>query len=1296
MKNRLLLFVLLFSLLSYGQQGGQIVLNWVDNVPLHIVDKPISLPQFENEYMNFDPVAKQLSFYYTFETPGIVNPASLRVTNVVYEGITQSQLGGLTISNIPASINAVLEASQGRDQWYAGLKLSPIVKEGSGFKRVKSFSYSYALGGSASRSTAAVTAITSSVLATGEWSRFYVEKSGIYKLSKSFLQQIGVDVNADPRTIKIYGNGGRMAPLLNATYYPDDLAENAIKFLGEEDGRFDSGDYILFYAEGVDNWNTDSDTNNNLFADRSYYYVTSKGTNGKRIQEMAQPSGNAVTQTSVFDEYQYHEQDLINIARLGRKWHGEAFNVDSEQKFEFDVPDIANEPVTVTVGAAASSVSASSMVVTANDAPVSTLNFRSLPDNVSATEDIKSGTISAPANGKITVKLTYNNAGVPSANAWLDYVIIQAKRNLDGNGRQFRFRYNTAANNIGTIQYNFTNAAGIEEVWDITDIYNAAKITNTAGAQFSFKASQGEVRQYISVVSSDYYAPLKESNTRMANQNLKGTIFRNSTGQFQDIDYIIVTPASLNASAEILANHHRTTSGLNVKVVNLENIYQEFSSGKQDIAAIRNFIKYVYNNASDDSKKVKYVNLFGDASFDYKNRIRNNSNIVPTFHGFAHSASDNNYSVVNTFVTDDFFGLMDPNEGQLLLSGDGNVIVAERVDVATGRMLVNNRVQADQMVNKVLEYESTEAYGRWRCEYIATVDDLDGAGSTGFVNNMEQVVNNLKSARPYVNVRKIYEDAYVQQSSAGGQRYPEATEQLIRSINYGALAVIYLGHGGESGLASEQLFKTSDAQNLTNRYKYPLFITATCELTKFDNPFVETAGEHIYWNPAGGGIAMITTTRALFISDANVFNPRITERLYAYGLPEYPTMAEAMRLTKNTMNPTVRMICFIGDPALKMAIPKPNIVLTTINDVPIAQSTDVLQALGRVKLGGNVTDANGTMLTNFNGELEVTVFDKDIARATLNNDNMTELSDPSNPRSPLIPIIRRFNTLGETIFRGNASVTNGRFEFSFVVPRDIRIPVAEGRVSFYSKKNNALEDHIGYNSVIKIGGVNTSAAEDNLAPTVKLYMNTETFISGGITNASPILLAYLEDANGINTASGIGHDIMGILDGDDTNQFLMNDYYESDVNDYSHGTVRFPFANLSKGLHTLTFRAWDVYNNLVTAEIQFVVAGDDELTLEKVLNYPNPFVSYTEFWFSHNRPFEPLDVQVQVFTVTGKIVKTINQTVTTDGFLSRELKWDGRDDFGDKIGKGVYIYKLTVRSVTSNKKAEKYEKLVLL
>jgi hypothetical protein len=209
-------------------------------------------------------------------------------------------------------------------------------------------------------------------------------------------------------------------------------------------------------------------------------------------------------------------------------------------------------------------------------------------------------------------------------------------------------------------------------------------------------------------------------------------------------------------------------------------------------------------------------------------------------------------------------------------------------------------------------------------------------------------------------------------------------------------------------------------------------------------------------------------------------------------------------------------------------------------------------------------------------------------------------------------------------------------------------------------------------------------------------MNDETFVSGGITNTSPFLLAFLEDENGINTASGIGHDIVAILDGDVSNPYLLNDYYQTNLDDYTKGTLRFPLRNLAAGLHTITFKAWDVYNNPITTEIQFVVVGDESITLTHVLNYPNPFVNYTEFWFTHNRPFEPLMVQIQVMTITGKVVWIKNQIISTEGFLSKEITWDGKDDFGNKIGKGVYIYKLTVKSTLTNKRAEKFEKLVIL
>ncbi|WP_319799985.1 type IX secretion system sortase PorU [Flavobacterium sp. N2038] len=808
-------------------------------------------------------------------------------------------------------------------------------------------------------------------------------------------------------------------------------------------------------------------------------------------------------------------------------------------------------------------------------------------------------------------------------------------------------------------------------MWDITDIYNVSKIENNNQATFSFKAALGEVRKYIALDGSDYFTPLKESLPKVTNQNLKGTLFKNAQNTFQDIDYVIITPKSLISQAEKLAAFHRSHSNLNVKVITSESIYQEFSSGKQDISAIRNCIKYIYQNASSTDKRIKYVNLFGDASFDYKDRISNNTNIVPIYHSLI-----SNTIGESSFASDDFYGLMDPDEGNIISFFGG-------IDIAVGRMLVSSSAQAAEMVNKVLEYHDIKSYGNWRNNFVLVSDDSDQSSDASLQSRQNALADVIATQKPFFNIDKIILDSYTQEASAGGSRYPKARSDFFDAFEKGALVFNYLGHGGEDGLASERIWEKSDGQNLNNQFKYPLFITITCEFSRFDDPTRPTAGEYTFWNPKGGAISMLTTIRAIGQFNAENFNDNLSKNLLSYGSNQYTTIAEALRISKNE-NPSSssNVIFYIGDPALMLAIPKPRINLTKVNDVVISQPIPDLKSLSKIKISGEITDENNTLLSNYNGELATAIFDKLITATTLNNDGY----------SPAMS----FKTLGETIFRGNASVTNGLFEFSFVVPRDIRIPVDYGRISFYSKKNQALENQSGFNTTIKIGGINENAPQDNISPKVKLYMNDETFVSGGITNDSPFLLAFLEDENGINTASGIGHDIVATLDGDVSNQYVLNDYYQTKLDDYTNGNLRFPLRNLKAGLHTISFTAWDVYNNPVTSEIQFIVVGDESLSLTHVLNYPNPFSTYTQFWFSHNRPYEPLEVQVQVMTITGKVVWTKNQIITTEGFLSREITWDGRDDFGDRIGKGVYIYKLTVKSNLTNKKAEKYEKLVIL
>ncbi|WP_130734091.1 type IX secretion system sortase PorU [Flavobacterium sp. J27] len=1288
MKKKIIYFFLLICVVSVAQNSKVVSLNWKGFEVYSNGDYTFKCPRFTGDFFSLDLNNHTVSYNEEAFVSQLIDENSLVVTNVSYQNILPEELFDLDIQKIPTSINPRIESFYARDQIISLFSFSPIIKNNGVFQKVVSLSYAYNFKTGNNRFFS-TQSITNSAFATGSWYRFYVEKSGVYKISKSFLQGLGFDVNVDPRTIKIFGNGGRMLPLLNDTAYPDDIAENAIRFVGENDGVFHDSDYILFYAEGVDTWNAESLTKINLFSNKSYYYITSGMGQGKRITAALEPTNSASLTFSNFDDVIIYEKDLVNVAKVGRRWFGEEFNINNNQTFNFSIPNVdASEPINLKINFASVSFGNSSFAVKVNNQALGTVSFPVVQSGGTAEgfENVFNATFSAASS--VNIDLTYNNGGVPSSNGFLDFIMLKAKRNLQGYGKQFEFFNNEEANNIGVGEYVVSNATSINEVWDVTDIYNVTNYVNNNQSSFSFKVDLGFQKKYIALDDSDFYTPLKDAVTRVANQNLKGTIFNDNQGNFQDIDCLIITPSFLVNQAERLANFHRSNSGLVVRVVSLESIYKEFSSGKQDVAAIRNFVKYVYWNASDSSRRVKYLNLFGDASYDYKDRVPNNSNIVPTFHGFNPNSSEvnnsSNMSLFSAFISDDFFTLMDNGEGPMTSTMDG-------IDIAVGRMIVSSVQQAKQMVDKVIDYYDEQSYGRWRNSYVIYSDDADTEGDAQLQFALDDLADDLIAAKPFVNVKKIHTDSYVQQVAAGGERYPDAKSDFLDAIQLGALVVNYLGHGNEESLARERLFEKLDAQNLYNPYRYPLFITITCDFTRFDDPNRFSGGEYLYWNAQGGAVSLIATTRLIGVTTGLVMNDYLNSYLYAFGTNNYPTIAEALRMAKlqNGTSSNRRVVFYIGDPALKLAIPKPKVVLTEVNDIPINQFNGTFQALSLMKIKGSILDENDVVMTGYNGDLAVQIFDKDINRSTLGNNGASDASGI---------IIMDFTTIGETIFRGNASVNNGVFELSFVVPQDIKIPVGNGKISFYAKRNNPiLEDQTGYNKDILIGGVNANAPADNAPPVVRLYLNDESFVSGGISNCSPILLAFLEDENGINTASGIGHDIVAILDGDESNPYILNDYYETENDDFTKGKVRYQFRNLTSGLHTILFKAWDVYNNLVTAEIQFnAVCGSENIALERVLNYPNPFVSYTEFWFTHNRPFESLDVQVQILTITGKLIKTINQQVMTEGFLCRELKWDGKDDFGDKIGKGVYVYKLTVRSSLTGDTAEKYEKLVIL
>lgn len=1278
MKIRTLLFLLFAFTRLFAQENHSFSLQWEAPAKTAYGETEKTLPRFQAPLYVYDNGKNALFASYTFESNQRINREDILIQQLSYQSVSSAALGELTPPTDTPS-DWTIYSTRARDTYYTTLTFPAFRLHNGQLEQLTHVQFQTTHSPTNLQTEMAPPVATPSVLATGQWFRFYVEKSGVYKISKSFLQSLGFNTNVDPRTIKIYGNGGQMLPLKNQDNTAFDLVENAVLFVGEEDGTFHNSDYILMYAEGVDQWNEEYQTHLNIYANRSYYYVTAGGNQwGKRVQPIAQPATTALTQ-NYFSDYQYHETEQINIGRLGRRWMGETFNVNNEREFKFDFPGvIPTEPARIRVFGASTAYNSTQFRVNVNGNQVGQINFGALAVEGSNVASIGQLNQTFTPSESITVTLNYNNNGVPGSSGYLDWIIVEANRQLRNYQKQYTFK-NNLSTAMGGISYQFAQASGIEYLWDVSDKYNAKIATVPNQDSFELALPTGYVHHLIVTPSTDYYSPKRENNARVTNQNLKTSIFTYNN-QPAAVDYLIITPTEFRAAAEDLAQFHRSQNQLQVRVVELAQIYQEFGSGKQDIAAIRNFIRYVYYNAPTPTQRLQYVNLFGDASFDFKNRIPNNTNFVPIYHGI------NGFTTGEvSFTTDDFFGMMDENEG-LLDSYLGSYNLGG-IDVTVGRMIAGSPNQAAELVQKVKDYHNEQSLGSWRNNYILIADDSDRSSDTSLQQRQEQLSQALNTYKPFMNIEKIYLDAYQQESSSGGQRYPKARTDLFNAFEKGALILNYLGHGGEDGLSSERVWLKEDGQNLSNRFRYPLFITITCEFSRFDNPYRPTAGEYTYWNPSGGAISMITTVRSIGQFAAQNFNDRFSSYLLAYvnNVPttNYTSIADALRRAKNASPDLAsNIVTYLGDPALFLAVPRPQIRITHINEVAIEANPPALQALMPVKIRGQVQDENGATLNSFSGTLTASIFDKMQDRTTLVNDGV------GSPMS--------FSALGETLFRGNATVTNGNFEFNFVVPRDIRVPLGNGRASFYAYKNAQTQDRSGVDLQLQVGGLFAGAVADNTGPQAWLYMNDESFVNGGITNSSPFLLAVLEDENGINTASGIGHDIVAILDGDESNPYVLNDYYEADVDNFRRGRLRFPFRNLAPGLHTITFTAWDVYNNPVRAEIQFVVVGDNEMQLTRVLNYPNPFTDYTEFWFSHNKPYEPLEVQVQVMTITGKIVWTKNQLITTEGFLSREITWDGKDDFGDKIGKGVYVYRLKVRSTISNTKAEKVEKLVIL
>jgi len=709
-------------------------------------------------------------------------------------------------------------------------------------------------------------------------------------------------------------------------------------------------------------------------------------------------------------------------------------------------------------------------------------------------------------------------------------------------------------------------------------------------------------------------------------------------------------------------------------VVTPAQVYNEFSSGAQDMVAIRNFMRYLYDNDG----QIKHLLLFGRPSYDYRGLVSGTKLFVPNYQSTTN---------LDTFVTigssfDDFFGVLG------IKGGDIN---KDLVNIGVGRFPVTKlseaKIAVDKTINSSVRYKISPQnssqvpnFADWRNVMTFVSDDEDGMNHIGAA---EESAKEVASKYPAFNLDKIYCDAYPSVSYAGGKRFPAVNEAILRRLDKGTLAIAYFGHGGGNGWAQERILEMTDIRNLKNKYNQPLMITLTCSFGWYDKQAVSPA-ENVFLNDNGGACALITTSRET--TQNSDYGKKLFSEIGSKLDGKYKTIGEIQRVAKNEggvssgATGSAAVVYLMGDPAMRINIPNQNVYTDEILGTD-GQKLDTLKALSKITVKGRIADDEGKTLTNFNGNIYPTIFDKPVIQKTLDQEIK----------------VNEFVVQKNIIFKGNASVKGGVFNFSFFVPKDINFEMGKGKISYYA--TTETDDAGGYFDGFVIGGMSDNPIECTKGPEVRIYLNDDKFVPGSITNQNPVLFIKLKDDFGINTTgNGIGHDLVAILDNNVEKQMILNDYYLADQDSYNSGTVRFPLQDLAPGTHTIKVRAWNICNIPTEESIDFVVKSDEKLTLDKVMNYPNPFTTKTSFMFEHNQPGETFDIMVHIYTVSGKLVytKTISSLFLEGTRCDKDIiVWDGRDEYGDKIGKGVYVYRLTVRN-SQGKTAEKIEKIAIL
>lgn len=1263
-----LLFFIFIGFNSFGQEKYSVntSLNWFEKSFDNILDDNESILIQTFDGAAFDALTPEIARYlHHIDLPGN-GLLDISITPIKTSPIAITQAISKNKVGTDFAINTAI--TQAKNNFQGNISVTPIRKTSSGYERLEEFRITVTFSPRASASQTRDDNTYTSVLSSGTIYKIPVQKEGVYQITGNFLSTLGIaNGTVSSSKIQLFSNIGGRLPKAISTERADDLLEIPIQINDGGDGIINESDYIRFYAEGADRWSFQSSSNNynhekNVYDVNNYIFLKIDGSGGKRIETV----NSLATSEYISDEFDYlqiYEDDRTNLLGAngstegtGKDWFGDYFAIETSKSYQdkFDISNLSQSGAArIKMRLAARGDNSTTTKLQVGSQQFSKTAGGTNLTNIEspyAMEVVIDESISLDPLTSINLEYVKST---PKDEAWLDFIQLEYRKKISTSYSQLRIS-DTESLNHSTSGF-LVPLTGFQ-FWNVTNLENT-KIVNPSNGNLRYDVND-ELNTFFMVKSGGYLTP-EANGVQIVNQNVHGV---------ERADLIILYHEDFITAATKLAQHRKTFSNYVVELVDIKTVYNEFSGGRQDPTAVRDFARML---SSRDSE-FKYLLLLGDATYDYRNITPDLSdhNFIPAYE------TDESLDPINGFPSDDYFVLLSDDEG-------GNLRGA--IDVAVGRIPVTTAESANAVIDKIINYDTNKkSLGDWRLKIAFAADDED---TNLHVTQADRLAEKLETSNPIYNQTKIYYDTYIQESTPGGDRYPAASEAINTTVQNGTLILNYMGHGGPKGWAQERVLKIPDIETWNNQDKLPILVTATCSFTGYDDPAIISAGEVCIQKENGGVLALLTTVRAVYASENERLAKAVFNIIFEKKGGQAQTLGDIITDAKNENADSGsylndRKFSLIGDPSQRIAIPKYNIETTQINNNPISV-VDTLNALEKVTISGRITDDGGNIVSDFNGNIFPTVFDKESNIETLVNDSDSQKAT--------------FEIYRNILFKGSASVVNGEFTFTFVLPKDINYTIGKGRISYYAHDGDALDAAGNYNEIV-IGGSNPNSTVDDIGPTMQLFMNNENFVYGGSTNSNPILLANLSDDLGINVSgTSIGHDVVAVLDEDTQNSFILNEFYEANKDDHTSGKVRFQLKDIEPGKHSITVKAWDVSNNSTEERLEFVVINQGDESLRKVYNYPNPFTTSTSFQFEHDLAGSDLEVYVNIYTVSGKLVKTIEQNVFSDGYRIDDIQWNAKDDYGSSLAKGLYLYKIKAISRELNLVRESdFEKLVIL